>query len=133
MARVLLVDNHEGARSLLQSILEHGDFEVCGEAENGQQAISKVAELRPDVVVLDLLMPEMSGVEVAPRIRKIAPDTKIVLISGCLPPRFGREAARLAGAAAYLEKYTAVRDLVPTIRAVLGKNCSDPDGDSSAT
>jgi DNA-binding NarL/FixJ family response regulator len=118
-ARILLVDNHEGARNLLVSLLEREHFEVCGEAENGNQALSKVAELRPDVVVLDLLMPEMNGIEAAPRIRKLAPTIKIVLISGCLPPQFGSEAVRLTGAEAYVEKWAAVRDLVPTIRALL--------------
>jgi two-component system, chemotaxis family, chemotaxis protein CheY len=122
--RILLVDNHAGARDLLVSVLEHEHFEVCGQAENGRQAISKVVELRPDVVVLDLLMPEMSGLEAAPFIRKLAPATKIVLISGCLPPQFGSEAARLTGAEAYVEKWAAVRDLVPTIRAVLGNAAS---------
>jgi DNA-binding NarL/FixJ family response regulator len=118
-ARILLVDNHEGARNLLVSVLEREHFEVCGEAENGNQALSKVAELRPDVVVLDLLMPEMNGIEAAPRIRKLAPTIKIVLISGCLPPQLGSEALRLTGAEAYVEKWAAVRDLVPTIRALL--------------
>jgi DNA-binding NarL/FixJ family response regulator len=103
-------------------VLERGHFEVCGEAENGQQALSKVVELRPDVVVLDLLMPEMNGIEAAARIRKLAPSTKIVLISGCLPPQFGSEAVRLTGAQAYVEKWVAVRDLVPAIRAVLQDN-----------
>lgn len=107
------------------SVLEREHFEVCGEAENGTQAITKVAELHPDVVVLDLLMPEMGGIEAAPRIRKIAPATKIVIISGWLPLQLGLEVARMAGAEAYVEKWTAVRDLVPTIRAVL-ENPSGP-------
>ena len=119
MARILLVDNHEGVRHLLLSVLTHEHFEVCGEAENGRQAISKVEELHPDLVVLDLLMPEMSGIEAAPQIRNLAPATKIILMSGCLPPRLGSEAARIAGAEAYVEKCAAVTDLVPTIRAVL--------------
>lgn len=119
MARVMVVDNNENARSLLVSVLEREHFEICGQAEDGRQAISKAAELHPDVVVLDVLMPEMSGIEAVPRIRKIAPSTKIVLISGCLPRQLGSEAVRLTGAQAYVEKYTAVKDLAPTIRAVL--------------
>lgn len=117
MARVLVVDNHDGARNLLLTIVrEH--FDVC-DAQNGRDAISRLKELHPDVIVLDLLMPEMGGMEVALEIRKIAPETKIVLISGCLPPSYGRAAARLIGAEAYVEKHTAIRDLVPVIRAVL--------------
>lgn len=104
---------------MLLSVLAHEHFDVCGEAENGAQAISKVAELHPDVVVLDLLMPEITGMEAAPRILKIAPATKIVLISGYLPPELGSAAARIVGAEAYVEKCTAVRDLAATIRAVL--------------
>ncbi|HLH30905.1 MAG TPA: response regulator transcription factor [Terriglobia bacterium] len=118
MACVLVVDNHDGVRSLLLSLLSR-HFELCDEAENGRQAVAKVAKFYPDVVVLDLLMPEMNGMEVVPRIRKMAPSTGIVLISGCLPPRLGLEAARISGAEAYVEKYTAVRDLIPTIEAVL--------------
>lgn len=106
---------------MLVTVLAHEHFDVCGQAENGTQAISKVAELRPDVVVLDLLMPEMNGMEAAPRIHKIAPATKIVLISGYLSPELGSAAARIVGAQAYVEKCTAVRDLAPTIRAVLQK------------
>lgn len=115
------MDNHEGARSLLLSVLAHEHFEVCREAENGRQAIAKVAELRPDVVVLDIAMPEMNGMEAAPLIRKIAPHIKIVLISGCLPSQIGSAAARIAGAEGYVEKCAAVTDLVPTIRAALAK------------
>lgn len=121
-ARILLVDNHEDVRRILLSVLVHEQFEVCGEAESGCQAIAKVAELRPDVVVLDLMMPEMDGMEVARRIRKVAPATKIVLISGYFPPHLGSVAVRIAGAEAYVEKYAAITDLVPTIRAVLRQN-----------
>ena len=92
---------------------------VCGVAANGKEAIAKVLELRPDVVVLDFVMPELNGLEAVPHIREVAPMTKIILISGYLPARLGSEAAHMMGAEAYVEKCSAVLDLVPTIRAVL--------------
>jgi DNA-binding NarL/FixJ family response regulator len=116
---VLLVDDHQGTRSILLSVLTHERFDVCGEAQNGYEAIDKAAELRPDVVVIDLLMPRLNGIETAPRIRCVVPHVKIILISGYLPPKLGSAAARLAGAQAYVEKHTAIRDLGPAIRAVL--------------
>ena len=64
-------------------------------------------------------MPEMSGMEATPEIHEVAPNAKIVLISGYLPPRIGSEVARLAGAQAYVEKCTAVLDLAQPIRAVM--------------
>jgi len=100
-------------------VLTHERFDVCGEAQNGYEAIDKAAELRPDVVVIDLLMPRLNGIETAPRIRCVVPHVKIILISGYLPPKLGSAAARLAGAQAYVEKHTAIRDLGPAIRAVL--------------
>jgi two-component system response regulator EvgA len=121
MACVLVVDNHHGTRGLLLSLLSQ-HFELCDEAESGRQAVAKVAKFYPDVVVLNVLMPEMNGLEMIPRIRKMAPSTRIVLISGYLPPKIGLEAARIAGAEAYVEKYTAVRDLIPTIEALLHNN-----------
>ena len=104
---------------ILLSVLTHEHFDVCGEARNGNEAIAKVAELHPDVVVVDFLMPEMTGLEAASRMRELVPDIKIILISGYLSPRIGWEAARIAGAQAYVEKSTAVRDLGPAIRALL--------------
>jgi DNA-binding NarL/FixJ family response regulator len=101
------------------SVLAHEHFDVCGEAQSGDEAISKAAELRPDVVVIDFLMPQLNGIETAPRIRRLVPDVKIILISGYLPPKLGCAAARLAGAEAYVEKCTAIKDLGPAIRAVL--------------
>src|SRR5579885_3384604 len=100
-------------------MLRHENFVVCGVAANGKEAIAKVAELRPDVVVLDFVMPEMNGLEAAPHIRKIAPSTKIILISGYLPPRIGSEAAQMMGAEAYVEKCNAIIDLAPTIRSLM--------------
>jgi DNA-binding NarL/FixJ family response regulator len=71
-------------------------------------------------------MPEMNGVEAASRIRRIAPQIKIILISGYLPINVGSEAARVAGAQAYVEKSSAARDLIPTIRNVLAGEAQHP-------
>jgi two-component system chemotaxis response regulator CheY len=78
--RVLIVDDSAVLRKILRLHLEHDSaWEVCGEAENGQVAIEKVRQLRPDLVILDLLMPVMDGLEAARQIRSIAPRTLMVL------------------------------------------------------
>lgn len=80
--RVLLVDDAPDLRTLLQVALERdGRFVVVGEAVNGAEAIDKAADLQPDIVVLDQMMPVMSGLEAMPHIRRAAPEAKIVLFS----------------------------------------------------
>lgn len=101
-----------GVRLLIQ-----GDtrWEICGEANNGASALEKVAELTPDVVVLDLIMPVMSGYETASRIRQVSPSTKIVFFSVHETPT----TARLVGADAFVSKSCAARDLMSTINSIL--------------
>jgi PleD family two-component response regulator len=72
--RILLVDDHELVRKGLRSLLDE-DWEICGEAANGAEAVGKVRELKPDLVLLDLGMPVMGGTEAARAIRSIAPET----------------------------------------------------------
>jgi PleD family two-component response regulator len=76
--RILIVDDVETVRRGLRSILGEA---VCGEAENGQEAIHKVMQLHPDVIALDWSMPVMSGLEAARAIRSLAPETKIIVFS----------------------------------------------------
>ncbi len=79
---VLIVDDHEVVRNGIRSYLEtNKEFEVVGEAESGQQAVKMVAELIPDIVLLDLIMPGMDGVETTRQIKKISPRTQVVILT----------------------------------------------------
>jgi DNA-binding NarL/FixJ family response regulator len=90
-------------------------FEVCGEAQNGLEAIRMVPELSPDVVILDLSMPGLNGFETAAEIRLIAPSIRIVLFSVHEIPT----TARWAGADAFVSKSSTLRDLALTVNRVL--------------
>src|SRR5437879_2502111 len=77
---ILIVDDSEIIRHLLRSCLEaNTDWQVCGEAENGQLAVERVEELHPDIVILDYQMPVMNGIEAAREITRLAPNTAMVL------------------------------------------------------
>jgi DNA-binding NarL/FixJ family response regulator len=118
-SRILLADDHEIVRSGMKSLLDaHHPWVVCGEAENGKQAVEKVMELKPDMVVLDLSMPVMNGIEAAREIRKRAPATKIVIFSMHDSPRIAEEAVQ-AGADAYLAKTAHFSELERVIGSLL--------------
>jgi DNA-binding NarL/FixJ family response regulator len=79
---ILIVDDSELIRHLLRSCIEENtEWQVCGEAENGQLAVEKVTELHPDVVILDFQMPVMNGIEAARQITHIAPNTAMVMFT----------------------------------------------------
>jgi DNA-binding NarL/FixJ family response regulator len=94
--RILVVDDTQVIRRSLRQYLEQeGDLVVCGEAENGRAAIDRVRELRPDVVVLDLSMPVMNGLDAARAIKGIAPGTHILMFTLHSYPQLLDEAGRL--------------------------------------
>ena len=79
---ILIVDDSVSVRRMLRSLLEtRPEYHVCGEAENGQIAVQKVEELRPDVVILDLQMPVMDGLQAARHITALAPQTTILMLT----------------------------------------------------
>jgi CheY-like chemotaxis protein len=119
LGRVLLADDHLAVRRTLRALLTEVSVGVCGEAENGRQAIDKASELQPDVVVLDLVMPEMNGLEAAYEIRQRAPFTKIILLSLHYSPQDGLALANALGANAFVHKSALANDLVPTIGRML--------------
>ena len=82
MLTVLLVDDSPEVRDIVRTFLERDvNFKVCGEASNGLEAIKKAEELKPDLVLLDLVMPQMNGIETAAALKRMLPGTQIVLFS----------------------------------------------------
>ncbi|TML64390.1 MAG: response regulator transcription factor [Actinobacteria bacterium] len=119
MIRVVVVDDDSHLRDLFKMMLELEDgFEVVGEAGDGKAAISRVEECQPDLVMLDLEMPVMDGLEALPRILEAAPRTKVVVVSGF--PEDSLEARALAaGAVAYVSKGLSVEALVRQLASVV--------------
>jgi two-component system response regulator NreC len=119
--RILIVDDHEVVRMGIRMLFPaSGPLQVCGEAGDGPNALQKVVELSPDVVILDLTMPGMNGFETAARMRQIAPWVKIVFFSIHEIPT----AARLSGGDAFISKSSTPQDLVTTVNRVMqsGRN-----------
>lgn len=117
--RILIADDHEIFRRGLRSLLEsHAEWEVCGEAIDGQEAVDRVKELDPDVVVLDITMPRLNGLEAAQVIRNEAPRSKMVILSQH-EPALMRQAALSAGANAYVTKSEVSRELMMAIESMI--------------
>ena len=115
---VLIVDDHELVRRGLKDILRGTEFEVCGEAQNGQEGLAQTVSLRPTLVLLDMSMPVLTGLQAAAKIRKALPDTKILIITMHDSPQMEIE-ARAAGADAYITKMAAAGSLVEAMRALV--------------
>jgi two-component system, NarL family, response regulator LiaR len=80
--RVLLVDDNAVVRSFVRQLFElQPNFEILGEAENGRDAVEKAEKLKPDLIILDLIMPVMTGLDAAPLLRQLLPDTRIILFT----------------------------------------------------
>jgi DNA-binding NarL/FixJ family response regulator len=117
-ARILLVDDHEIIRKGLKSILEaRKDWEIVGEATTGREAVKKVEELKPDVVVLDISMPELNGLEAVRQIVRIAPRTEVLVLTMHESEDLVREVLE-AGARGYLLKSDAARQLISAIETL---------------
>ena len=115
---VLLAEDHQIVREGFRSLLEHEhDIEVVGEAETGRQAVQLTRKLRPAVVVMDIAMPGLNGLEATRQIREHLPESKILILSAHSDDAYVEKAARL-GAAGFLLKQTSSHILANAIREV---------------
>jgi DNA-binding NarL/FixJ family response regulator len=124
-ARILIVDDHFAARTTIRSLLDWHSFQVCGDAKDGKEAIDKVIELKPDIVILDINMPVMDGFTAAREIRRIAPTTKIVFLTIHDAPATV-ERTRL-WAHGFVPKSAAGTQLIPTLTRLVGPTGNPPD------
>jgi DNA-binding NarL/FixJ family response regulator len=116
--RILIADDHDllrrGVRVLLQS---HPGWEVCAEASTGRDAVSKVEQLRPDIAILDISMPDLNGLEAARRIRKASPNTEVLILSVHYTDQLIREILE-AGIRGYIVKSDSDRDLIIAVETL---------------
>ena len=116
--RILLVDDHPIVRQGLKTLLEgHSGWEVIGEAADGAEAVEKAKDLSPDVMVLDVTMPRMNGLEACRLLRQECPGLEILFVTQHDSPQMMREALE-AGARGYVVKSNAARDLLAAVDEV---------------
>ena len=118
MTSVVVVDDHAVVRSGLRLLLENqDDIEVVGEAGNAKDAIFRARALKPDVILLDVVMPGESGIDVLPQLKKESPETRVLVLSMQDDPSYVREAFA-AGASGYVLKEAADEEVVAAVREV---------------
>lgn len=117
--RIVLADDHPVVRQTLRKLLnQQADFQLVGESDNGLETLSLVKQFHPDLLVTDLMMPGMNGLEVTRRVRLSYPATRVVVVSVNADDPYVAGAFR-CGASAFVQKTTCGRHLVPAVRAVL--------------
>ncbi len=121
MPRVLIVDDQAVIRRGVQGILStYSEWDLCGEADNGQDAIRLAGELAPEVVIMDVSMPGMNGLEATRIMHDVLPETKVLLLTLHSSSEFVRSAFR-AGARGYVLKSDAENELVRALNVVIGE------------
>jgi two-component system response regulator NreC len=117
--RILIADDHTIVRQGLARLLEdQPDLEVVGEATHGQAAVETALEVKPDIIIMDIAMPRMNGIEAAKRIRKSLPETKIIILSMYSHEHYIDELLE-AGISGYLLKDSSGRDIIKAIHAAI--------------
>lgn len=120
MAKVLVVDDAAFMRITIKTMLEKNGFEVVGEAEDGSVAITKYKELNPDIVTMDITMPNMTGVDSLKEIRKYDPEAKIVMVSAMGQEKIVMEAV-MNGAKSFIVKPFKEEQVMNTLNKILSK------------
>jgi DNA-binding NarL/FixJ family response regulator len=122
--RVLIVDDHEASRRGLRSLLSsRPDWVICGEAVDGTDAVEKAKALRPDLVLMDISMPRLNGLEATRIIRRELPESEVVIVSQNDPAVVHQQAAEV-NAAGYVGKSDLSQDLISTIERIFQKRNS---------
>ena len=116
--RILIADDHEIVRRGIRALIEnHPGWEVCAEASDGREAVEKVRELRPDLALVDVSMPNLNGLDAARQIVEIAPQTRVLILTMHESEQIVREVLEV-GARGFLLKTDAARDLVTAVEAL---------------
>jgi len=124
-ARILIVDDHAAVREAIRMLLvRHPEYQVCGEAATAQEAIYRSKEISPDVILLDISLPDRSGLEVLPEIRIGSPGSSILIVSQH-DPRHMRPMALSLGAKGFISKTSLCHELVSAIQTTLASNARD--------
>ena len=125
--RVMVVDDHPVMRSGLRDVLEaSGRFEVVGQAGDGEEAVRTVEELKPEVIVMDVLMPGKDGIDACREIMELLPDTRVMMLTASTEEDAVIEAVA-AGATGYLQKYSRPEELVEAVLDVAEGRLRVPD------
>mgnify|MGYP003900350187 CR=1 FL=1 len=119
MKRVLIVDDASFMRMTISMMLKKNDFEIVGEAENGIEGVRKYKELKPDIVTMDITMPEMSGIEALREIRAFDPGANVIMITAMGQEALVREAV-MYGAKSFLVKPFKEEHLINILKKLLG-------------
>jgi two-component system NarL family response regulator len=121
-ANILIVDDQEFMRSGIRAMITRWrpEWTLCGEAANGEDAIRAVIALKPDVVIMDVSMPRMDGIEAASRIAKVSRSTRVLLVSGFEPKSLALSAEG-DDARGYVDKGRVIWDLIPAIDMLLAR------------
>jgi YesN/AraC family two-component response regulator len=125
-ARILIADDNSIARTTIRALLDWHSFQVVGEAKNGKEAIERVMELKPDVILLDINMPELNGVKAAYEIRRVSPTTKIVFLTIHNTPAT-KQVTRL-WSHGFVAKSAAGTELIPMLTRLMEKPKTNSPG-----
>ncbi|MFA5092331.1 MAG: response regulator transcription factor [Candidatus Omnitrophota bacterium] len=118
--RIIIVDDHDIIRAGIKSVLKpHSEYEVCAEAANADQALEVVEKFKPDILLLDISMPKISGLDIISRIKRVSPQTKIIIISVHKLGAYVLKALR-QGVSGYLNKDNVAEELVRALQRVIG-------------
>jgi len=117
--RILIVDDAAFMRMMIKDILIKNGYEIAGEAENGARAIEKYKELMPDLVIMDITMPEVDGIKAVKEIKKINPDSKIIMCSAMGQQAMVIESIQ-AGARDFIVKPFQAERVIEAIKKVIG-------------